>query len=189
MHEWPLAVKDLKVAVINHPAESHQQECVRWMLGAVQFWSGDQIADAIKNWDMSLEGMRKLAQRADQNNKASQKRWYRDRIVYMSGALKGKIKEHFSGTSKDYRTTDEQGGRGDIPATPQSQAPGSEPSQPRPHGPQATQTDRYQYLVLLVQGDSATAERLIEYERTIAPSADRSEWIERAIERLLRQRQ
>lgn len=46
----------------------------------------------------------------------------------------------------------------------------------------------YNMLVQLVGGDQATADRLIEHERTQFPNASRQELIERAIERLLRDR-
>jgi hypothetical protein len=46
----------------------------------------------------------------------------------------------------------------------------------------------YQHLVQLVNGDNAIAERLITFERSLAPKASRRDLIGRAIERLLRDR-
>ena len=50
------------------------------------------------------------------------------------------------------------------------------------------QPNRYSELVSMVGHDEAVAERLIELERRSAPNAARGELIERAIERLIRDR-
>jgi hypothetical protein len=47
---------------------------------------------------------------------------------------------------------------------------------------------RYTRLVKMVGGDVAAAERLIDYERTRAPDAARSIWIQNAIDRLIHDR-
>jgi hypothetical protein len=61
-------------------------------------------------------------------------------------------------------------------------------------GAQTTRSPRtpesaFDELVQLVGGNQATAERLIRFERIRLPNAGRLELIERAIERLLRDRQ
>ncbi len=49
-------------------------------------------------------------------------------------------------------------------------------------------SSRYSRLVKMVGGDVAAAERLIDYERTRAPDAARSIWIQNAIDRLIHDR-
>jgi hypothetical protein len=123
MREYPLAIADLKIAVVTYPAESHQQETARWLLGAVQFWSdslSDQ-ADALRSWERSLEGFRKLALMADQENRQVDKHWYRDHILYMKGALKGKIAELLPGNAENPARSTPPPSHG-MPSVPPSQA-------------------------------------------------------------------
>jgi hypothetical protein len=66
--------------------------------------------------------------------------------------------------------------------------PASSPSpQAGPNSPGTTsESVLYQELFIKAGSDAARVERLIEYERRFAPTADRKELIQRAIERLLR---
>ena len=197
MREWPLAIRNLKEALTRYPAESHAQESVRWMLGAVQFWSRSQRVEALSNWEKGINGFTKLARQADQNNRGTQKRWYRDRIVYMKGALRARIAEFSSGDAPDMDFP-EGGPPGPLgPPSPQPSRAHQHPPAPGPgHAPQhgaspepttppsrGPQTDLYQNLLNKVGGDAATAERLINLERRNAPNASRDDLITRAIER------
>ena len=173
MREWPLAIRDLKEALRRYPAESHQKESTRWMLGAVQLWSRRQRVEALSNWEKSIKGFMELARQADQNNRSSQKRWYRDRIVYMKGALKGKITEFSSGDAMDFNIPEEGPSRTEGPPSPRTSGDGLRYSDP------------YRYLCTLVGGDQAVANQLIKLERQKTPNASRNELIERAIQRLL----
>ena len=98
----------------------------------------------------------------------------------MKGALKGKIAELSSGDAMDYDFPEDGPSPPEGPSSPPPQIAASRHSQ----GHQ----DRYQYLCLLVGGQKDVADRLIEHERSGAPTASQDELIERAIERLLRQR-
>lgn len=180
MREWSLAIRDLKETFRRYPADSHRQESIRWMLGAVQFWARSQMVEALSNWEKSINGFTKLTRQADQNNRGTHKRWYRDRIVFMKGALKAKIAEFSSGDAPDLDARDTAGSRVDVPPSPPPQESDGRESQ--------AHQDRYQYLCLLVGGQKDVADRLIEHERSGAPAASRDELIERAIERLIRQR-
>lgn len=173
MREISLAVNDLKVALRTYPSESHQQECTRWLLGAVQFWAGSSRAEAVTNWEKGIEGFTRLARTADQNNQATRKRWYRDRIVYMKGALKGKLAERPSGEQTD-STPPEDGYSG-----------ADDHHSPQPRGPDQRQNglDVYQNLLGKARGDAALVERLIRLEQQRAPNLSRDELIRRAIER------
>jgi len=92
-----LAMQELKVAVGRYSSsQCHQRNVSRWLLGAVQWWLNDYRLEAQKNWETSLDGFAELAKKADQKNQQSEKFWYRERIIYMKGALQGKIKEYFS---------------------------------------------------------------------------------------------
>lgn len=52
--------------------------------------------------------------------------------------------------------------------------------------PGAEEPDRYRELLRMVQGNRATADRLIDYERVRAPGESRREWVTNAIERMRR---
>jgi len=78
----------------------------------------------------------------------------------------------------------------DSPEPEEGQPSGDQPQIPRdaleePRTPESA----FDELVLLVGGNQATAERLIRFERIQFPDASRLELIERAIERLRRDRQ
>lgn len=64
-----------------------------------------------------------------------------------------------------------------------------EPASPSSGTPQADPgRSRYTRLLSMVGGDAASAERLIDYERTRAPDAARAILIQNAIDRLLHDR-
>lgn len=66
---------------------------------------------------------------------------------------------------------------------------GAEDESPKtgPHAPRGG-ASRYIELVQLVQGDSAVAERLIDYQQALFPQSSREECIERAIAEVIRDR-
>ncbi|MDQ2690918.1 MAG: hypothetical protein M3Y68_02680, partial [Chloroflexota bacterium] len=172
---FQLAINDLRAAVRTYPAESHQQACARWLLGAVQCWGRGQGVDAVANWEKGIEGFTRLARTADQANQATRKRWYRDRIVYMKGALQANLKERRAGERRESTPPDTKDARADAPHSPQS--PGTAPASGQDG------EELFQNLLSKVGGERLTAERLIEYERRHAPNASREELIRRAIER------
>lgn len=72
------------------------------------------------------------------------------------------------------------------PDEPDEQAGPAEAASPAPKVDAGA--SRYTRLVKMVGGDVAAAERLIDYERTRAPDAARSIWIQNAIDRLIHDR-
>jgi hypothetical protein len=96
MREYLLAIQDLNGTVLRSPVDSHHQACAYWLLGTVQFWIENQRAAALRNWEKGQADFLRLAQAADRNNRAVERRWYRDRAAYMQAAMTGKIQEFFS---------------------------------------------------------------------------------------------
>lgn len=81
---------------------------------------------------------------------------------------------------------------GKIQPEPKGEPPKKKPpaSSPKGEAPQTSESENelFSKLVNMVGGESEVAERLINFERRQAPKAPRRELIERAIERLLRDR-
>lgn len=162
-----LAIAALKHAVLEFASgkgNNHKQVLARCMLGAM-YWQDDcDRLQAINEWKRCVKELAALRLQADREDRQTRAEWYADQHAMLQAALAARVSQTL-------------GGRGGP----------NRPSQQRPRrGPQLP--DRYSYLVLLVQGDRATADRLIEYERRNAPDCDRAELIERAIDRLLRAR-
>jgi len=74
----------------------------------------------------------------------------------------------------------------DEPDEPDERAGPAEAASPAPKVDAGA--SRYTRLVKMVGGDVAAAEKLIDYERTRAPDAARSIWIQNAIDRLIHDR-
>ena len=162
-----LAVDALKHAVLEFPSgkgNDHKQVVARCMLGAM-YWQDDcDRLQAINEWKRCVKELAALRLQADRENKQTRAEWYADQLVMLQAELTARVSQGIVRQARPNRPSQQRLRRG-------TQLP-----------------DRYSYLVLLVQGDSGTADRLIEYERRNAPDCDRAELIERAIERLLRAR-
>jgi hypothetical protein len=66
--------------------------------------------------------------------------------------------------------------------------PPPQPSVPPSSGPSYDPKELFNELLSMVNGDKEVAQRLVDYEQERAPSADSSELIQRAIDRLIRDR-
>ena len=72
------------------------------------------------------------------------------------------------------------------PAEPDDGFPEESGPLPPPPGSNPQNPNLYQDLLAMCRGDQGMAERLIEFERRKAPTADRNELIQSAMERWIR---
>ena len=159
-----LAVDALKHAVLEFPSgkgNNHKQVVARCLLGAMHWHDECDRNQAIIEWKRCVKELAALRLQADRNNQQTRAEWYADQHAVLEAALAARVSQTIGRT-----------GRSNVPAR----------WRPRPG------LDRYDELLGLVRGDRAVADRLITLEQRNAPDCDRNELIERAIERLLRDR-
>jgi tetratricopeptide (TPR) repeat protein len=152
----------------------HKQVVARCMLGAVEWMDGRSHNQAEADWTRCIEEFEKLGQWANQDNNPTKKEWYTEHSVILCDALLDQRRKNPGPPSPDPRP--------DIPEE-------NDDPKPPPSTPSGMQTYSYEDLLSMVGRDQAVADRLIEYERKMAPNTDRNKLITRAIERLLRDRQ
>ena len=162
-----LATDCLKHAIRDFPSahgNNHKQAVTRCMLGVIEWDDPSSYNQAVIDWRRCIDEFEALRLRADRENKQTRSEWYADHLVILRSTLTERVSQ-----------IPNRRGRPNNPAA----------GGPRP-GPQPP--DRYDMLVRLVQGDRAEAERWISLERKNEPDCDRTEFIERAIAKLRRER-
>lgn len=167
------AIELLRKAVIHFYSGNgayHKQVIARCMLGAVEWTYELSWKQAYADWRRCIDEFDELRGWADRDNLMDKEAWYAEHSDILIAALR----KHVQPAEKP------------APGTSTTRERASEP-----HPPSSTGKKRYSYQDLLyrVGGDQATAERLIESERTRAPTADRNEHIHRAVERWIRDNQ
>lgn len=176
MRNTHFAIELLRKSVLHfYPGVGtyHKQVVARCMLGAVEWMDGRSHNQAEADWTRCIEEFEMLGQWANQDNNPTKKEWYTEHSVILCDALLDQRRKNPRPPGSDPRT--------DIPE--------ENGAKPPPSTPSGRQTYSYEDLLNMVRRDQAVADRLIEYERKKAPTADRDELITRAIERLLRDRQ
>lgn len=180
------AIELLKRAVLEFApgiGDNHKQVVACCMLGAVEWLKPDTRNQAAVDWRRCIEEFGELMLQTDQRNDQGRRPWYADRIALLEAALSERLPGGRPPGQKPRRPNPPAPGPNPVPP-----ANGPGPNTPPPSGQNQSHQDRYQYLCLLVGGQKDVADRLIEHERSGAPTASRDELIERAIERLIRQR-
>ncbi len=165
---FPAAIVLLKKAVREYSpgiGDNHRQMIARWMLGAVEWMASRNDVQAASDWRQCVENLDALKVMADTGNEQDRKKWYADR----SAILKEALSEH-------------------LPSPRRSPQRCIYKPAPKPQLADEPRTDRYEYLVTLVAHDRAVADRLIEHERAKMPHGSWNDWVERAVEHLLRSR-
>lgn len=145
----------------------HKQTVARCMLGAVEWQEKPFHNQAATHWNRCLEEFEKLRWWAERDRCLEKEKWYARRCDILRAALLDRV-------------------RPPTPFPPQAGVPGPTDTPPAPP-PSRKQRDPYDDLLNMVHWERALADRLIEYERKKAPTADRAVWIKRAMERWLRQ--
>ncbi|HEY3476712.1 MAG TPA: hypothetical protein VGK56_18990 [Anaerolineales bacterium] len=167
------AIEFLRHAVRNfHPGFGtyHKQVVARCLLGAIEWMQESTQQQAAAHWMHGLDELERLRWWADRDNCREKEEWYARRSDLLRAALLERV-------------------RPPNPVGNSDSAPGqSRPGTPPP-APDPGKTDLYQELLARAGWDPCIADRLIEYERKLAPTADRNELIRRAIERLIRDNQ
>lgn len=143
----------------------HKQTVARCMLGAMEWMETSSQRQAYTDWTRCLEEFEKLRWWADRDRCPEKEEWYARRCDTLRAALLERV-------------------RPPEPLPPGPRTPGPAGTPPDPTAP-GGETDLYEELLIKVQRDPGTADRLIEFERKKAPTAGRAEWIRRAIERWL----
>jgi hypothetical protein len=148
----------------------HKQMVARCMLGAVEWMHKASHNQAAADWLHCLDELEELREWADRDNFPEKEKWYAKRRDILRSALLEWL---------------------EPPTQVDSSNGHQEQNRPKPTSPPPNlgKTDLYQELLAKVQWDRAIADRLIEYEYKLAPTADRNELIRRAIEHLIRDNQ
>lgn len=157
------AVQDFYPGVGNY----HKQVVARCMLGAVEWMHKSSRKQAAADWLRCFDQFENLRWCADRDNLQEKEEWYAKRCNILTSALLERVKPPKQSDLDD-----------DNP----------EEIGPRSSASVTTENNIYPYDDLLskVCWDRATADWLVEYQRKLAPTADRNELIRRAIERWLR---
>lgn len=161
------AIELLRKAVLSfYPGIGtyHKQVVARCILGAVEWLHKSSHNQAAADWLRCVDEFETLQELADRYNFHEQKEWYDYHCDILRAALLEWVKP------PDTRE-------------PNNSPPEENDARPLSSWPNPGKTDLYQELLSKVDWDSAMADRLIEYERKRAPTADRNELIRRAIER------
>lgn len=205
MGDLSAAVELLRHAVVDFfpgAGSNHKHVIARCMLGAIEWMDETTRNNANADWMRCIAQMEELRLKADRDNDQNRKKWYADRRTFLRRALMDRLPS----AGPPHRN---QGPTASAPPQPEPVAPsgpnGRTDSTSREAAtiaaqeshqtvtavaePEHGQADRYIELLNMVGHDAQVAERLIELARRSAPSAARHELIERAIERLLRDRQ
>lgn len=151
----------------------HKQVIARCMLGAVEWMQTSCHHQAAADWKRCVEEFDILRRWADRDNLPKKVEWYTQHGEILHAALLERRQEEPRSKDIEDDFPDESG---PIP-------------QPQPSAPNSQNTNAYQDLLAMCKGDRELAERLIEFERRNAPTADRNELIQRAIERWIRDNQ
>ena len=162
-----LAADCLKHAIRDFPSatgNNHKQAVTRCMLGVIEWLDPPTNNQAVIDWRRCIDEFEALRLRADRENQQARAEWYADHVVLLRAALTERVSQ-----------IPNRRGRPNNPVAGVSRR-GSQPP------------DRYDILVRLVQGDREQAERWIDLERKNEPDCDRTEFIERAIAKLRRER-
>jgi hypothetical protein len=143
----------------------HKQVVARCMLGALEWMQRASHDQAKADWMRCIDEFEKLRGLADRDNCQDKEKWYARQRDILRVALFEKCNEE------------------PKPPNPESGIPEEPQPEPPPWTPTNQKPDLYNELLMKVRWDRAIADRLIEFERKKAPTADRNEWIKRAIER------
>lgn len=146
----------------------HKQAVARCMLGALEWMQRPSHNQATADWIRCIEEFEKLRGEADRDNCPEKEKWYAQHRDILRVAL---FEKH-NGNPK--------------PPNPEHDLPEEPQPEPPPWTPTNQKPDLYNELLMKVRWDRPIADRLIEFERKKAPTADRNELIKRAIERWLR---
>jgi tetratricopeptide (TPR) repeat protein len=160
------AIESLKQALAAYPPKTHEHAVTQWMLGAVQWHVQAEHVQAMINWQQAYEEFDQLKIQADKNHQKTRRAWYEQKLEVFEQAIRKQITLNGHPGPKAGPSTD---------ADTESEMQGGK-------------TDQYPYLVMLVSGDQAVADRLIAHERSLRPTASQSELIDLAIERLFHDR-
>jgi tetratricopeptide (TPR) repeat protein len=179
-----LAIGILREAVVEFApgiGNNHKQVIARCMLGALERSEPTQRNQGVIDWRRCIEELEVLRLQADRDNDQDRKRWYADHRAILEAALSDPLPRTRPPTGKRKRP------RSNPPAPPPS---GPNPSAPTPGTREKApgKATNYEYLVVLVHGDIEQANRLIEFERRQFPDENLDQLIQRAIERLLKDR-
>lgn len=148
----------------------HKQAVAHCMLGAVEWMHTSSRKQAAADWLRCIDEFEQLRDCADRDNFPKKEKWYSEHRDILSSALLERVKPAKQSDPAN-----------DNPEKNDSESPVSVASK--------NKTYAYDDLLSRVLWDRATADRLIEFERKRAPTADRNELIRRAIERWIRDNQ
>jgi hypothetical protein len=151
------------------------------MLGALEWMNQASHEQAAVDWNRSIEEFEILRQGASKDNHQTKVDWYTEHRAVLCDALS----EQLTGAMAKQKPNPKPPGSWD----PDNNITGENSPGPIPPAKNEESADLYQDLLGKVLWDRATADRLIEYERKTAPTADRNELIKRAIERWIRDNQ
>lgn len=211
------AIEWLKKAIMDFSpgiGNNHKQVVARCMLAAIEGMDECKRNQATADWRRCVEEFKELKLKADRDNHQLKKKWYADHLAILQAALSEwlprtrpprrkperptttspKAGPYQPNNSKEQtglvqadRTTAIQGIDFEHSGAPHAE---SNPKKTASNNPktQSYHPELYKELALLVHGDRATADSLIEYERKHFPQDNLNKLIERAIERLLRDR-
>jgi hypothetical protein len=133
------------------------------MLGALEWMQRASHDQGKADWMRCIDEFEALRGSADRDNCQEKEKWYARHRDILRVAL-------FEKCNEDPKSPNLESG---IPEEPK----------PPPWTPTNQKPDLYNELLMKVRWDRAIADRLLEFERKKAPTADRNEWIKRAIER------
>lgn len=177
MGNTPFAIELLRKSVLNFfpgVGTYHKQTVARCMLGAIEWLNERSRNQADADWTRSIEEFENLRSWASRDNNQTKRDWYTEHRAILYHALLEQRRRNPNPPN---------------PADPGSNFPEEDRPNPQPSAPNAKKTYTYEDLLIKVRWDRAIADRLIEFERKKAPTADRNELIKRAIERWLRDNQ
>jgi hypothetical protein len=149
----------------------HKQVIARCMLGSVEWMQTSCHNQAAADWKRCIEEFDILRRWADRDNLSKKVAWYTQHSEILHAAL------------LERRQQDPR------PADPVSDFPEESGPHTPPSTPGSQNTNQYPDLLAMCRGDQEMAKRLIAFERRSAPTADRNELIQRAIERWIRDNQ
>jgi hypothetical protein len=198
------AIELLRQAVVDFfpgAGINHKHVIARCMLGAIEWMDESTINNAHTDWMRCIAQMEELRLQSDKDNNQDRKKWYADHRTILRRALLDRLPN--PGPS---RRSSGPTGSATPPPAPTPPAGTNGPAGSSSGGaaassgqesqqtvaavaePKINEADRYKELLSLVGHEELLAERLIEFERRTVPDSARRELIERAIERLLRDR-
>ncbi len=81
----------LKKAVGLYKPESHQQASVLWMLGAVRLNMEDNVVEAVRNWERSIEIFERIPDRLKPRERESYREWKHVVMPLLRKAMEGAL--------------------------------------------------------------------------------------------------